>query len=228
MDAVLSKETRAGLSVHWRRATAKVSRNGGEIEARGAGVGLSATWSPGPFFVDGQAAATLYDVDLDSALHGSLKDDAEAQGLSAALEAGRMVPMADGVTVTPRARVSLDRGPESDRSRRGAGGACLRLRGRGARVRGGDADVAGMSLEATDEETRRPVDVEAGHGWEEGRFAPRWTGRRPAAMRATTAPAPASRCASDRHNGNRRREKGCVHGARGLSCGGNRRERTTP
>ena len=196
VDAVLSEETRAGLSVHWRRATAKVSRNGGEIEARGAGVGLSATWSPGPFFVDGQAAATLYDVDLDSSLRGKLKDDVGAQGLSAALEAGRTVPVADGVTVTPRARVaysslslsdfndsvgervSLDRG----RSLTGRAGALAeRVFGEGRIFGSLDIErefsaetrmsVAGTSLETAGEATRWLVGVGGEHGWEEGRFA---------------------------------------------------------
>ena len=196
LDAVLGEETRAGLSVHWRRATAEVSQ-GGEVEARGAGVGLSATWSSGPFFVDGQAAATLYDVDLKSSLRGRLKDDVGAQGLSAALEAGRMVPVADGVTVTPRARVaysslslsdfddsvgarvSLDRG----RSLTGRAGALAeRVLGEGGRIFGSvDVErefaaetrmsVAGTSLEATGEETRYMVGVGGEHGWEEGRFA---------------------------------------------------------
>ena len=195
VDAVLGEETRAGLSVHWRRATAEVSQ-GGEIEARGAGVGLSATWSPGPFFVDGQAAATLYDVDLTSTLRGRLKDDVGAQGLSAALEAGRTVPVADGVTVTPRARVaysslslsgfddsvgarvSLDRG----RSLTGRAGALAeRVFGEGGRIFGSvDVErefsaetrmsVAGTSLETTGEETRYMVGVGGEHGWEEDRF----------------------------------------------------------
>ena len=195
VDAVLGEETRAGLSVHWRRATAEVSQ-GGEIEARGAGVGLSATWSPGPFFVDGQAAATLYDVDLKSTLRGRLKDDVGAQGLSAALEAGRMVPVADGVTVTPRARVaysslslsgfddsvgarvSLDRG----RSLTGRAGALAeRVFGEGRIFGSLDIErefsaetrmsVAGTSLETTGEETRYMVGVGGEHGWEDGRFA---------------------------------------------------------
>ena len=195
VDAVLGEETRAGLSVHWRRATAKVSRNGGEIEARGAGVGLSATWSPGPFFVDGQAAATLYDVDLKSSLRGRLKDDVGAQGLSAALEAGRTVPVADGVTVTPRARaaysslslsdfydpvgarVSLDRG----RSLSGRVGALAERVFGESRIFGSvdierefsaetRMSVAGTSLETAGEETRWMVGVGGEHGWEEGRF----------------------------------------------------------
>ena len=195
VDAVLGEETRAGLSVHVRRATAKVSRNGGEIEARGAGVGLSATWSPGPFFVDGQAAATLYDVDLDSSLRGRLKDDVGAQGLSAALEAGRTVPVADDATVTPRARVawsslslsgfddsvgarvSLDRG----RSLTGRAGALAeRVFGEGRIFGSLDIErefsaetrmsVAGTSFETAGEETRYMVGVGGEHGWEEGRF----------------------------------------------------------
>ena len=194
VDAVLGEETRAGLSVHWRRATAEVSQ-GGEVEARGAGVGLSATWSPGPFFVDGQAAATLYDVDLKSTLRGRLKDDVGAHGLSAALEAGRTVPVADGVTVTPRARVaysslslsgfddsagarvSLDRG----RSLTGRAGALAeRIFGEGRIFGSVDVErefsaetrmsVAGTSLETAGEATRYMVGVGGEHGWEDGRF----------------------------------------------------------
>ena len=197
LDAVLGEETQAGVSVHWRRATAEVSRNGGEIEARGAGVGLSATWSPGPFFVDGQAAATFYDVDLKSTLRGVLKDGVAARGLSSVLEAGRTVPVADGVTVTPRARVaysslslsgfddsvgarvSLDRG----RSLTGRAGALAeRILGEGGRIFGSvDVErefsaetrmsVAGTSLKTAGEETRWLVGVGGEHGWEEGRFA---------------------------------------------------------
>ena len=196
LDAVLGEETQAGVSVHWRRATAEVSRNGGEVEARGAGVGLSATWSRGPFFVDGQAAATFYDADLKSTLRGRLKDGVAARGLSAVLEAGRAVPVADGATVTPRARVawsslslsdfddsvgarvSLDRG----RSLTGRAGALAeRVFGEGGRIFGSvDVErefsaetrmsVAGTSLEATGEETRWLVGVGGEHGWEEGRF----------------------------------------------------------
>ena len=195
VDAVLGEEMRAGLSVHWRRATAKVSRDGGEIEARGAGVRLSATWSPGPFFVDGQAAATLYDVDLKSSLRGTLKDDVGARGLSAALEAGRAVPVADGATVTPRARVaysslslsdfddpvgarvSLDRG----RSLTGRAGALAERVFGESRIFGSldierefsaetRMSVAGTSLETAGEETRWLVGVGGEHGREDGRF----------------------------------------------------------
>ena len=196
LDAVLGEETQAGVSVHWRRATAEVSRNGGKIEARGAGVGLSATWSPGPFFVDGQAAATFYDVDLKSTLRGVLKDGVAARGLSSVLEAGRTVPVADGVTVTPRARVawsslslsdfddsvgarvSLDRG----RSLTGRAGALAeRVFGEGRIFGSVDVErefaaetrmsVAGTSLATAGEETRWLVGVGGEHGWEDGRFA---------------------------------------------------------
>ncbi len=195
LDAVLGEETQAGVSVHWRRATAEVSQ-GGEIEARGAGVGLSATWSSGPFFVDGQAAATFYDVDLKSTLRGVLKDGVAARGLSSVLEAGRTVPVADGATVTPRARVAYSSLSLSDfddsvgarvslddgRSLTGRAGALAeRVLGEGGRIFGSvDVErefsaetrmsVAGTSLEATGEETRWLVGVGGEHGWEDGRF----------------------------------------------------------
>ena len=195
VDAVLSEKARAGVSVHGRRATAEVSQ-GGDVEARGAGLGLSATWSSGPVFVDGQTTATLYDLDLTSSVRGALKDDARAHGLSAALEAGRTVPAADGVTVTPRARVaysslslsdfddsvgarvSLDRG----RSLTGRAGALAEFVFDEGRVFGSldvehefEAEtrmsVAGTSLAAEGEETRWLAGVGAERGWDDGRFA---------------------------------------------------------
>ena len=194
VDAALGEETQAGASVHWRRATAEVSQ-GGEIDARGVGVGLSATWASGPFYVDGQAAATLYDADLTSMLRGTLKDDARARGLSAALEAGRTVPVADGVAVTPRARVaysslsfsgfddsagarvSLDRG-RSLTARAGALAERVfgesRLFGSFDIEREFEAEaqlsVARTSLAAAGDETRWLAGVGAEHGWEDGRF----------------------------------------------------------
>ena len=194
VDAVLGEEARGGVSFHVRRATAEVSQ-GGDVEARGAGVGLSATWSAGPVYVDGQATATLYDLDLTSTLRGALKDDARAHGLSAALEAGRAVPVGRA-TVTPRARVayssvslsdfddsvgarvSLDRG----RSLTGRAGALAELVFGEGRVFGSldvehefEAEtrmsVAGTSLAAEGEETRWLAGVGAEHGWDDGRFA---------------------------------------------------------
>ena len=226
LDAVMGEGTQAGVSVHWRRATAEVSQ-GGDIEARGVGAGLSATWSSGLLFVDGQAAVTLYEAELTSTLRGALKDGVAARGLSAALEAGRMVPVADGVTVTPRARVaysslslsefddsvgarvSLDRGrsltgraPGRWRSVSSAKGAASSARWmwsassrrrpgcrlRGHRWRRRARRRAGWSGSAASMAGRRVV----------SRCAALWAMRRPAAARATTAPAPACRCVSDR------------------------------
>ena len=77
----------------------------GEVELDGMGGGVSATWQAGGLYVDTQAAVTLYDVDVESNIHGKMpKKDVYGAGYGLGMEVGSRMSLG-GLQVTPRAGV---------------------------------------------------------------------------------------------------------------------------
>ena len=104
VDFHAGESARVGVSVHALRGKAEMG-GVGEVELDGMGGGLSATWLAGEFYVDAQAAVTLYDVDIDSNIHGDLqKKDVYGAGYGLGVDVGRRMGVG-GMMVTPRAGV---------------------------------------------------------------------------------------------------------------------------
>ena len=104
VDFHAGESGRVGVSVHALRGKAEMG-GVGEVELDGMGGGLSATWLAGELYVDAQAAVTLYDVDLDSNIHGDLqKKDVYGAGYGLGVDVGRRMGVG-GMMVTPRAGV---------------------------------------------------------------------------------------------------------------------------
>ena len=112
MDFAPREDLQVGFSVHAPRGKAEMA-GVGEVELDGLGAGVSAAWRFEDFYVDAQAAATRYDVGLDSYTQGKLlKKDASGVGYALGAEAGKRMPVG-GAFVTPRAglawsKVDLD------------------------------------------------------------------------------------------------------------------------
>ncbi len=106
VDVPLGASGMAGVSAHRLRGSAELSGKDGEIEASGAGFGVSGAWRfPDGVYVDGQAQATWYEADVKSGLRGMLKSGARGFGYALGLEAGRRLALGV-VTLTPRARLA--------------------------------------------------------------------------------------------------------------------------
>ena len=102
VDYAPREDLQVGFSMHAPRGKAEMP-GVGEVELDGVGAGVSATWRSGDFYVDAQAAATRYDVGIESYRHGKLlKEDASGVGYALGAEAGRRMPV-EGMVVTPRA-----------------------------------------------------------------------------------------------------------------------------
>ena len=102
MDFAVGEGGRAGVSVHGLRGSAEMTKNGGEVELSGGGLGVNATAAmAGDVHVDAQAAVTWYDMDVESATGRSLKKGAGGMGYALGVEVGRRMPVADDVFLTP-------------------------------------------------------------------------------------------------------------------------------
>ena len=99
------------VGVHHLRGKADVEgTEGGGVEASGTGARISGAWFPAEgYYVGGQAAATLYEADVNSAdpkaERGALKRDIAGRGYALGVEAGRRLDVR-GVAVTPRVGAS--------------------------------------------------------------------------------------------------------------------------
>ncbi len=184
------------VSAHRVRGRADVETDGGRVEITGTGARISGAWLPaGDVYVSGQAAATFYEADLDSALDGALARDLSGRGYAIGVEAGRRFDLGR-VALTPRAgadwsmvemssftdsaneRVSLDAG------RRVAARAGLRAESNA--LAGGafatvdvERELSG-AMRATAADRRFEADAEAAwlrlglgaaHEWADGRIA---------------------------------------------------------
>ncbi len=114
IEMALGENARIGVAVRGLTGSADLApgggMGGGKIELTGLGGGVSATAMAGPVYLDAQAQATWYDVDIASATGMELKDGAAGLGYALALEAGRPLTIAamgatgaNTVTFTPRA-----------------------------------------------------------------------------------------------------------------------------
>ena len=102
VDFIAGESARVGLSMHALKGKAEMA-GVGEARLNGMGAGASATWLAGGFYVDAQAAVTLYDVDVESYTHGKMpKEDVSGAGYALAVDVGRRMPVG-GMFVTPRA-----------------------------------------------------------------------------------------------------------------------------
>ena len=99
--AATGENVRLGVSAHGFRGSAKTPSSG-TAKASGVGIGVyaAAAFDDG-LHVDAQAAATWYDVDVDTPL--ARRDDAKGRGHAASLELGRRFAASGGMTVVPRA-----------------------------------------------------------------------------------------------------------------------------
>ena len=96
-----------GFSVHHVRGAANMGADdeGGELEARGSGLGLHAAWAfGGGFYAAGQFEATSYEADMESDRRGELETGARALGLTVGAELGRRLA-SGGLTIAPRVRL---------------------------------------------------------------------------------------------------------------------------
>ncbi len=199
LDIPLGPDALAGVSIHHRRATAKLAAGDGKIEASGTGFGLSGTWwLDDGVYVDGQVSATWYEADLTSGTRGTLKSGARGFGHALGLEAGRRIALGlDDLTLTPRARlarsevdmdgfadsqgarVSLDAG----RSMTGGAGLLVETAGTGESRLFGSLDVerafssktrvtvSGTELPSSSRATWARLTLGGSHEWGEGRYA---------------------------------------------------------
>ncbi|QWK80466.1 autotransporter outer membrane beta-barrel domain-containing protein [Ochrobactrum sp. BTU1] len=78
----------------------------GELSTTGWGVGASLTWlGENGWYVDGQASATWFDMDLDSnALGMTLVDGNNGMGYMASIEAGKRIALNEAWTLIPQAQ----------------------------------------------------------------------------------------------------------------------------
>ena len=110
-------EAAAGISRSWsngfggslwlRHIQSEVKANAvsgaGELDLHGAGAGVSAHWrGAGGLEVSGEVLLTDFDVDADSARHGRLARDVEAELWQARLETGYRLKREGGLTLLPR------------------------------------------------------------------------------------------------------------------------------
>ena len=100
-----------GVSAHGLRGRATLAE-GNAAKLSGVGVGAYATALASGFHLDVQAAAARYDVDLASAIHGTLASGVSGVSHALAVEVGRRMAAAD-VSITPHvglawSRISLD------------------------------------------------------------------------------------------------------------------------
>ena len=195
------------ISVHHVRGRADVDTDadtgagGGRVEITGTGARISGAWLPAEnVYVSGQAAATLYEADLDSdaALEGALARDLSGRGYAAGVEIGRRLELGR-VTLTPRAgadwsmvemssftdsaneRVSLDAGrritaragvrAESDALAGGAGAMFATLDVERELSGAMETTAADRPFEAEAEATWARLGLGAAHEWADGRIA---------------------------------------------------------
>ena len=113
VDLAVGGDAMLGVSVHGLQGEAEMTQNGGKVELSGMGVGVSATAMAGEVYIDAQAQATWFDVEMTSSSGAKLKDGVGGEGYGLALEAGRSVALNDSLSLTPLlglawSRVSLD------------------------------------------------------------------------------------------------------------------------
>ncbi len=148
VDFVMGESGRGGASAHAIGGSAEMS-GVGEVDLKGWGAGVSATWLDGGVYVDAQAAATVYDVDVKSHTHGRMSTKSvHGVGYALGVDVGARMPVGEAF-VTPRAGLAWSRVDLADFTDMETGTDRPDLR---ARVSVADADSVkgrlGMMLEA--------------------------------------------------------------------------------
>ncbi len=199
VDLAVGGDAMLGVSVHGLQGEAEMTQNGGKVELSGMGVGVSATAMAGEVYIDAQAQATWFDVEMTSSSGAKLKDGVGGEGYGLALEAGRSVALNESLSLTPLlglawSRVSLD--DFTDDVGSGArvsvedadslvgrlGVAVAADTGGGLRLFGSldameefseetEARVSGTQLKASSETTSVRLGLGGVHSWGEGRYA---------------------------------------------------------
>ncbi len=107
-DVATDASLMMGVSAHYRQGKTTVQR-GGSVEATGAGLGMSLTWTDASgLYVDGQLAYTwFFDVTMVSSNSsvGALTPTGGGLGLAVGVEVGQPMSLGD-MTVTPRGGLS--------------------------------------------------------------------------------------------------------------------------
>ena len=101
VDVAAGEDAVLGLSAHGFRGSAKTASSG-KAKLSGMGLGVhAAALLDGGVHLDAQAAATWYDVDVESL--DARKNDVKGRGYAVGLEVGRRMSAGAGVSLTPRA-----------------------------------------------------------------------------------------------------------------------------
>ena len=106
LDAAFGDSLTGSVSALYVQGSAEVDSpvGGGEIDARGVGLALGASWNGGRgYYVAVRASLTDYGMEVSSEKRGLLKKDAGALAHSVGLEAGRRFELNERVSLTPRA-----------------------------------------------------------------------------------------------------------------------------
>ncbi len=109
VDFIAGESVRGGVSAHAVGGSAEMS-GVGEVDLKGWGAGVSATWLDGGLYVDAQAAVTVYDVDVKSHRHGRMSTESvHGAGYALGVDVGARMPVGETMFVTPRAGVAWSR-----------------------------------------------------------------------------------------------------------------------
>ncbi len=100
------EDLRVGLSAHYQQSKATVAA-GGRVEATGAGLGLSLTWTgESGLYVDGQLSYTGFtDIKMVSSTNGLITSGGKGTGMAVGVEVGQPIPVG-AMIVTPRGGLS--------------------------------------------------------------------------------------------------------------------------
>ena len=198
IDAAMGRNGRLGVSMHGMQGSAELS-GAGEVELSGMGMGVSATVMAGGVYIDAQAQATWFDLELSSSKGRTLKDGVDGLGYALGVEVGRPLAMGRSLSLVPRvglawSQVSLDdftdqmgsgarvsvEDAESLMGRLGVGleadaGGGLRLFASVDATQEfseeTEARVSGTQLKASSETTGLRAGLGGVHSWGEGRYA---------------------------------------------------------
>ncbi|MEN4921999.1 autotransporter outer membrane beta-barrel domain-containing protein [Achromobacter spanius] len=98
-----------GLAFHYGKADTRVSSTygNGTIDTTAYGLTPTLTWyGRNGLYIDTQAQATWFDSDLDSRLAGGLKDGQKAHSYGLGVEAGKALPLNEGLALIPQAQLT--------------------------------------------------------------------------------------------------------------------------
>lgn len=97
------------LTAHYAEAKTSIAspHGGGRAEAKGYGLGATLTWiGEAGGYLDTQAQASWYETDLRSSILGDRVEDADANGLTLSVEAGKTLATGGRFGLTPQAQLT--------------------------------------------------------------------------------------------------------------------------